>query len=48
MKVEKLHDGDLYDFYFLPDFKEDEVGGACGTQNNAWKCVQGFGGKTLR
>jgi hypothetical protein len=46
MKVEKLHGGDLYDFYFVPNFKEDKVGGSCGTQNNASKCVQGFGGKT--
>jgi hypothetical protein len=46
MKVEKLHNGDLYDIYLLLNFKEDKMGGACDTQNNALKCVQGFGGKT--
>jgi hypothetical protein len=46
--VEKLHDWDPCDFYFLPNLKEDEVGGACGTHNNALKCVQGFGGKPCR
>jgi len=48
MKVEKVHDGDLHDLYFLPNFKEDEVGGACGTQNSASEYVQGFGVKTWR
>jgi hypothetical protein len=43
--VEKLHNRDPCDFYFLLNFKEDKLGGACGT-HNAVKYVQGFGGKT--
>jgi len=39
MKVEKMHHGDLFDFYFLANFTEDVLGGACGTHNNASKCV---------
>jgi hypothetical protein len=35
-------------YYSGAQFKEDEMGGSCGTYGREEKCVHGFGGKTSR
>jgi hypothetical protein len=50
----KLHSGELHDLYSSPNiigqikFKENEVGGACGTHGRGERRVQCFGGKARR